>query len=143
MRVTSTLANPGNTERKACLRVHPAFQVTSTQSAVAWFARAGDKWEALPLANEKEPAAEKELWLREGNKPAGAWAWVDPDANIAVLDRFDPTQIGLCYLNWNGGEGRVNLELWSPDTVLKPGETMTVSHSYEVIQPASGWPVGR
>jgi len=84
------------------------------------------------LAWPDDPLAERELWLREAQKPEGEWAVVDGEAGQTVVNRFDPEQVGLAYLNWSGKEQRVNLELWAPERKLAPGETMTLEHTYEV-----------
>jgi len=47
-------------------------------------------------------------------------------------NRFNPAQVDQLLLNWNGAGKRVNLELFGKPTELKPGESVTLEHSYEV-----------
>ena len=97
--------------------------------------RPGDKWERHSLANPEDPKAEKELWLRGGDRPAGAWVVIDEEADLAVVNRFDAEAVEQCLLNWSGAQNRVNLELYTPTVELPPGGKLTLKHSYEVICP--------
>ena len=56
----------------------------------------------------------------------------DAAANTAIVDRFDRQQIGQCLLNRNGATKRVNLELFSPETKVAPGKSITIAHTYEI-----------
>lgn len=40
-------------------------------------------------------------------------------------------------LNWSGRRQRANLELFSPIRSLKPAETITIEHRYELTARAS------
>ena len=133
--ITSTLSNTAGAPRKACLRVHPEFLVGSTQRATVAVLRPGDKWERHSLANPEDPKAEKELWLRGGDRPAGAWVVIDEEADLAIINRFDAEAVEQCLLNWSGAQNRVNLELYTPTVELPPGGKLTLKHSYEVICP--------
>jgi len=39
---------------------------------------------------------------------------------------------------WSGNQARVNLELYSPEAKLAPGESITIEQIYEGVRPASG-----
>jgi hypothetical protein len=130
--ITSTLTNVSNGNRKACLRVHPAFFVDSVERASALLRTAAGQETRLSLFVPDNPQGEHERYFRGDAMPAGEWAVVDEAKGLAVVNRFDPKQLDLCYLNWNGAEHRVNLELWSRQTDLAPGESLAVSHQYEV-----------
>ncbi|MFQ6096843.1 MAG: DUF4838 domain-containing protein, partial [Armatimonadota bacterium] len=132
LQITSTLKNTANAPRKACLRVHPAFAVASTAKAAVRMRRRDGKWRVQSLATPDDPQAEKNVWLRGDERPAGEWAVVDEVAGLAILSRFDPAQVEQCLLNWSGKEGRVNLELFSPNVELSPGGEISISHAYEV-----------
>ena len=135
LRVESTVLNPGPGPRKACLRVHPAFVVGSTQTTTAWLRAKDGSWRKHSLAARDDPMKERELWLAEGACPDGAWAIVDAPAKLALTNAFKPEQVRLCYLNWSGKERRVNLELWSPEVSLDQGQSLTVRHEYVVASP--------
>jgi hypothetical protein len=98
--------------------------------------RSDGGWERQSLATAGDAPAGKEVYYRGESRPACEWAILDEAGDIALLNRFQPSQAAVCYLNWSGAEQRVNLELWSPNVTLKPGESLTVSHEYEVVHPA-------
>ena len=50
------------------------------------------------------------------------------------MNRFDAKQVGKCYINWHGAENRVNIEMWSTEKVLAPGEVLALTHSYRVVE---------
>ena len=132
VRITSTLTNPGAKPTFACLRVHPSFEVSSTQKADVLVKSSSDKWIKKALASQKDPLKEKEQWMVGELMPAGEWALVDESDGVKVTDRFDIHQINKTYLNWNGAQQRVNLELYSPTVKLDPGKSLVVSHEYEI-----------
>lgn len=132
--VTSTLRNDTKAPLKAGFRIHPAFTVTRTATAQAFIKQADGTWRLVPLANPDDPEAEKELWLRGSECPAGGWGIFDPDAKVGLLDTFTRDQVDFCYLNWNGKQARVNLEEWSARNDLKPGAALTLRNTYRVIE---------
>ena len=132
--VTSTLRNAGKAARTAQFRIHPAFAVSSTAETDALFRLADGTWRALPLANPADPKAEKELWLRGADCPAGCWGVFDRALGVGVVNRFAPEQVEFCYLNWNGEQGRANLEQWSARAELPPGQSLALQNRYEVIR---------
>lgn len=129
--ITSTITNAGDSAQTASLRAHPTFAVASTQRAAVKIRRGGG-WETVELAWPDDPQAERELYLREARRPDGEWAMVDRETGRTVVNRFDPAQVEVAYLNWSGKDHRVNLELWAPERKLAPGESLTLAHTYEV-----------
>ncbi len=136
-KITSTVTNISSTRHTACLRIHPQFAVGSTRRASVRVRQGDNTWRTLSLANPADPQAEKDVWLRGGEMPAGAWAVVDEAADLAIVNRAAREQLGQCLLNWDGKQGRVNLELYSPEVKLAPGQSITIEQTYEVVQPAS------
>jgi hypothetical protein len=136
--VESILTNR-NAARPAAFRVHPAFQVQSTATAALWLLNADGSWRSHSLANPKDPTAEKELWLRDTVRPAGQWAIRDDAAGIAILNTFNPAEVATAYCNWNGAQGRVNLEQWSRSQDLPQGGSMTLTNTYEILSGATPW----
>ena len=127
--ITSTATNVTETEKSTTLRIHPAFQVASTQEASVIMSGGAD---LISLANQREPEAEMDRWLRGDAVPAGHWAIMDEQVGFGIHATFKPEQISHCLLNWNGADGRVNLELFSPETKLAPGESIVIEQTYEV-----------
>jgi Domain of unknown function (DUF4838) len=131
--VTSTLSNPSAEAKTACLRIHPAFQVETTQEALVRTLRGDGSWAETPLADAKEPAAEHNVWLEGADVPAGQWTLIDRKASLALRMTFVRDEVGKALLNWSGKEGRVNLELFAPEVQLAPGGSQTVHQTYEVF----------
>ncbi len=143
VRVRSTVGNPGDKPVDACLRVHPCFALGKIDDAVVWFRRGDAGWERRPLKLTEDPQAEKEQFYGGKALPAGAWLLTDAASDYGVLNRFDPRQVDQVLLNWSGEHQRVNLELFSPSRTLRPGEAMTIDHSYELIDKASALTAGK
>ena len=132
VRVTSTLTNMSNTARRACLRVHPEFAVTSTQQASVRILGRDGNWRTHSLASPDDPQAEREMWLDGEARPAGAWEVVDEKAAVTIRNVLPAEQIGRALLNWSGRLGRVNLEVFSPEVNLAPGASISMEMVYEV-----------
>lgn len=130
--IRSTLTNVSGAPKVACLRVHPEFAVTDTARARVQVRKADGSWRTVNLANPADPQAEKSEWLTGADMPAGEWQVVDDAAGVTVTDRVPAWQLGQCLLNWSGAQNRVNLELYSPEKTLAPGESLSISHSYAV-----------
>ena len=90
--------------------------------------------EEAPAAPEA-PQAEKELWLREEDKPNGEWTILDEKTGIRIVNRFNPAEVQFCYCNWNGAQSRVNLEEWRTPVNAKANEAVTLTNTYEIIVP--------
>ena len=132
-KVTSSVKNP-KADAKITFRIHPEFNVSSTAKAkLDVLGKNGRK--VTSLANPEAPTAEKELWLREEDKPNGEWTIVDEKTGVRIVNRFDPAEVQFCYCNWNGAQSRVNLEEWRTPVNAKAGEAVTLTNTYEIIVP--------
>ncbi|NPV47735.1 MAG: DUF4838 domain-containing protein [Armatimonadetes bacterium] len=131
--VSSTLTNISGSARTACLRAHPEFAVRSLAQASARVLRPDGSWQTIKLPSEKDPAAEVNEFLSGEDVPAGAWAVVDEAAGLAIVNRFERVQVSQALLNRSGSQNRVNLELYSLERELQPGESLTLQHTYEVL----------
>ncbi len=140
-RVRTVLTNVAQGPQTACIRVHPAFAVGSTQDVVVWIKKRDGSWGRFPLAVQNAPLKEREKWLRGEALPAGEWAWMERGRNLGVLDQFEPGDVATAYVNWNGRQKRVNLELWSRTVKLPPGKSLTLGHTYRILRPAERWNV--
>ncbi len=130
--IETTLKNRASSTKTAAIRVHPEFAVADTAKAKVSLRQAGGATSWVNLANPADPKAEKERWLRGSQMPLGRWSVVDTARNMWITNRFNPAQVDQLLLNWNGAGKRVNLELFGKPTELKPGESVTLEHSYEV-----------
>jgi len=131
LRIASTLTNTKSAAKSTCLRVHPCFHLGDAAGATLRLG-AGDTAKELPL--DRGAMREQELTMQGDAMPAGEWAFVDPAAGRSVISRFNPSQVGVCYFNWNGPQHRVNPELWTATQELQPGGTLTLEHEYEFVK---------
>ncbi len=134
--VKSTLTNISDSTRAACLRTHPEFAVKALTQASGRLLKADGSWETIKLADPKDPNAEVNEFIRGEDVPGGAWAVVDEAAGLAVVNRFQKAQVSQVLLNRSGLNNRVNLELYSIEREIAPGETLTLEHSYEIMPAA-------
>jgi hypothetical protein len=131
LKIASTVTNTTSTTRKAALRCHPEFAVATTGKARVQVALANGTMQDYDLANTEDPKAEKELWFRATDVPAGTWRILDLDRGMVITDRFKSAQVSQALLNWNGAQSRVNLELFAPSVNLNAGQSQTLEHEYE------------
>jgi hypothetical protein len=73
-------------------------------------------------------------FLSGNEKPAGSWGFrdvaVDEESGqrftMTLVQSFEPDEVHQCYVHWRAST--VNLELWSENRSLAPGESMTIDH---------------
>lgn len=135
--ITSTLTNKNPKAQKACLRIHPVFAVADTQRAFASCKTRNGSQSEILLANPDDPKAQKDLNFQRDSMPFGEWSLVDETDGIEIVNRFRPAEVDKCYLNWASNTNRVNLEMWSLQRELKPGESLSMHHSYEITTVAA------
>ncbi|MBR4371242.1 MAG: DUF4838 domain-containing protein, partial [Victivallales bacterium] len=133
-KVTSSVKNPKGAS-KITFRVHPEFMVSSTANAKLAMRQRNGQAFVKALANPEAPQAEKELWLREEDKPNGEWTIIDEKTGVRIVNRFNPAEVQFCYCNWNGAQSRVNLEEWRTPVNAKANEAVTLTNTYEIIVP--------
>ncbi|KAL0297456.1 UNVERIFIED_CONTAM: Alpha-glucosidase 2 [Sesamum radiatum] len=116
-------AGSGGFSRLVCLRVHPMFNLLHpTESYVSFTAVDGSKHEVWPESGE---------WVLEGDlRPNGEWKLVDKCVGLALVNRFNISQVYKCLIHW--GTGTVNLELWSEERPVSKESPLRISHEYEV-----------
>ncbi|KAK6129905.1 hypothetical protein DH2020_036299 [Rehmannia glutinosa] len=93
-------AGSGGFSRLVCLRVHPMFSLQHpTESYVSFTAIDGSKNEVWPESGEQ---------VFEGDLlPNGEWSLVNKSLGLALVNRFNVTQVHKCAIHW----GTVMLEL--------------------------------
>ncbi len=128
--IESTLRNVSDGPRTGCIRVHPCLRLHDPEMTRVRFGPPGA--EEKPITDLRS-GDQREWWLRGDAVPPGEWALIDEARNMTVISRFDRQDMLLCYLNWDPNEHRANLEFWTPDHTLQPGESFSVKHAYEVV----------
>ena len=130
--IESTLTNVGKEPRKACLRAHPGYAVPDVAKAAVATRRADGKWESKPLALP-QGTPEKDEWLTGNDLPDGQWMIIDTAADLGIRSAFDKALVSQCLLNRSAADGRVNLELYSQQATLAPGQSVALKHTIEVV----------
>jgi len=127
--VTSQVSNATGAPKTACLRSHPGFAASFGPGTVVEIKKADGSVRTVPVA---EAQAETDLWLEKEEMPAGEWAMVDPQTGRRLKCTFPREQVARCLLNWAKAEGRVNLELFTVEKELQPGESLTLQQVWSV-----------
>ncbi|KAK7367096.1 hypothetical protein VNO80_09105 [Phaseolus coccineus] len=118
-------AGSGGFSRLVCLRVHPTFVVLHpSESFVSFTSMDGSVHEVFPDSGEQ---------FFEGNLiPNGEWRLIDKCLGLALVNRFNVTEVFKCLVHW--GSGTVNLELWSESRPVSDQSPLRISHQYEVLR---------
>ncbi|KAF5735631.1 neutral alpha-glucosidase C [Tripterygium wilfordii] len=116
-------AGSGGFSRLVCLRVHPMFALLHpTETYISFNSIDGSKHEVWPESGEQ---------FYEGDLlPNGEWMLIDKCLGLALVNRFNVTEVGKCLIHW--GTGTVNLELWSENRPVSKESPLRISHEYEV-----------
>lgn len=132
LNITSVLTNISGKNCLSVFRIHPVFLVDDVRQACINIKMKNGTWQQFSPANV--PPSQKELWLKDEKLPDCEWMLIDGKSNIGVINRFHPGDISKCYLNWDYWWGKsINMELWSSEADLKPGESLSIRHSYEIV----------
>lgn len=137
VKISSKLTNTTKGPLEAALRAHPEFSLGEVQD-VSVFVKTANGWRRISLSEEmkkRKPAMEGEweFGLEGEEKPLGAWLAFNEKLGVGLLVEFDPSQVEVCWLNWNAPKRRVNLELWCPRTTLEPGGAMLLRQRWLVV----------
>jgi hypothetical protein len=129
--IRSRLVNPSSEEKVGCLRVHPMFSIGPTEQVVATFTDLAGKKHAITL---RVPAGKSrvQMFLEGKERPNGEWQAASRALGLGVRQVFDPGEVEQCLLDWLPARSRFTLELSSPEKRLRPGESISVTHSYQL-----------
>lgn len=136
LEITSTLTNIGKQIRKACFRIHPEFAFDNPQEVILAFKRKDGNWERKTMADLPKNIGSPEiaeLVLTGEERPYGEWGFVDKKAEIGVINRFRAAEVGRCYIYCSSADKLFTWELWSVEKELRPGESIAIHQSYEII----------
>ena len=132
LNITSVLTNLTDKKRPASFRIHPVFTVGDIRQSVVKLKTKDGTLVPFSLADDKNMM--EGVFFEKENMPDGEWMFFDGQNNIGVINHFQPGDVSKCYLNWNVQEKRINMEMWSSQTDLKPGASLTIRHSYEIFK---------
>ncbi len=137
VRIRLEATNIKGKPRETILRMHPCFRLGDVdQVQVIYTDRAGQQ-RSIDLSQIE--GRERDIFLQGDDMPAGRWIAYNRAFNYGILAEFRPEQVGKCLLNFGRGQDRVNLELYSPVRVLKPGESMAVEYTWRILREVEGF----
>jgi alpha-glucosidase len=132
LKITTTLRNDTDSSREAQIRVHPEFSIGSIKDILVEFHTRSGREIKHSLAELGKDLSGEQTYSAD-TRPSGEWSIVNEKSGLTVINHFDISQIEKCYLNWSEQDkNRLNFELFSVSKVLRPKETISISHEYEV-----------
>lgn len=135
VRITSVLTNTSDHPLRAVLRSHPEFAAADLDSLVARLPLPSGPDQRVRLA-PPDDKGEWNVWLTADQMPRGNWELLDTRRRIGVRLTFDPAQVSKALLNWATAGPRINLELYSQEKELAPGESLVLVQTIGIIRGA-------
>ena len=129
--VQTTFTNRGEKPFPAVIRVHPEFQVSEDLSGTALV------WGGADGSAELRPATA--LAAADELQPQGWWGLVNLETGRGILNHF-PSDQASTHVHLDRVYHAVNLELFGTPQTLAPGESVSLSHRYQVISGAEELP---
>ena len=122
--VRTVLTNRGTNPFPAMIRVHPEFQLSEDLSttALVWQGPSGEPM----LRPASALAAADEL------HPTGWWGLICLQTGRGILNHFTPGE-ATTHVHLDRIYQTVNLELFGTPATLAPGESVALTHRYQVI----------
>ena len=130
--INSVLTNTTREPVATRLRIHPEFSIRPIEDVEVSFRPVQGRQRRISL----RPPNKQAEWSKtlEGNSlPAGQWAAINTKRGWGVLQSFETSQVEQVLLNWSR-DGRCNLELFSPEKTLAPGEAITITHQCKGVK---------
>ena len=135
--IHSRLTNVSDGEKAACLHVHPMFRLGPTEQVAVSYKSVGGGTQTVAL--RVEPGRSRgQRFLNGDARPDGQWEAANKHLGLAVRQTFDVREVEQCALDWLPSRQRFNLELVSPEKTLAPGESISMTHRYQVLSVAPG-----
>ncbi|MCX6623090.1 MAG: hypothetical protein NTY38_18885, partial [Acidobacteria bacterium] len=130
LRTHTALRNGGPEPREVVLRTRGEFRTT----ALRWAMRKPGG--VLAAASLLTPGGLTNglstFWAAD--RPDGEWSVLYPERGLSLVNRFEREQTAQCIMGWTGKDRkRISLTLFTPRTMLKPGESVSLDSDYEVI----------
>ncbi len=126
---TATVRNGGNTAVDVAMQSRIELDPGDPDSATVTFTSKDGKAVELNLIQpEKEPAG-NQTYI-EADQPNGEWRLLNRGDGRITVCKFPTAQTGRVFLNWSAkGTPRVVLGIWSPQTRLEPGQSLSLDSS--------------
>jgi len=130
--IRSVVVNSSSESQTTRLRIHPEFLLGPIDQVEVSYRTQAGRQRSISLRTRAK-GDEWERTLSGDAMPAGEWAAVNLKKGWGVRQSFDAAQVDQCLLNWHR-DGRLNLELFSPEKTLAPGESITISHRLQAVK---------
>lgn len=127
LKIHSTATDKTKAEQTGGLRIHPCFTLVDPRKAKLV---AGANM--MDLKSGATAAAEQ--YFHGANRPQGEWKVQEILPGTDLVARFTGDTPNTVYVNWSGAEKRINLEMWTADTKLAPGASLTFDVEYRWVK---------
>ncbi len=125
LNIYSKITNRSQENREARIRIHPEFKLDPRLDDTTLLLKGADgEYSVESLFNSD--AVE--------DFHTGSWAVVSPELNLALINNFPTDSVETAHLHLDTAVHSFNLELFGTPTVLAPGESIALSHSYRVVE---------
>lgn len=132
LRISSRVTNTGTAPIKTRLRIHPVLRIGGRPGSCGLIAKQRDG----TLLQRRVTNERQDIWLKDAEFAAGAWALRSEIDGAGIVNFFDPAQVDTAYICVQPDEG-INLELMSPVTTLAPRGTLGIAHRYVLMAPGT------
>ena len=129
----TTLTHGGSQATEYEIKVHPELNTgtrSSDSDVVAAYLRDGDTWKQVNRDWEIDHGPDGNL-LRTAT--GGGFAYYQHEAGFGVRALYDPAQFDRPRLWWNSQLEQLNLELLTPVTTLRHGESLSYRYTLEFL----------
>jgi len=131
--IRSGIVNISSEAKMACLRAHPKLQLGPTEQVVVSFTTVAGGSRSVRLRTEPGESRAK-LRLEGKGRPDGVWEAANHRLGLAIRQHFHPGEVAECLVDWLPARERFFLELSSPEDTLAPGESIRMTHRYEILE---------
>lgn len=128
--IMSTVTNATSQPRAVAFRTHPCFASAFGAGSVVEIRRSDGTVRTVDLL--APGPQETSVWLQGEDVPGGEWSVVDPSRDLRLSVTFDASEVEQCLLNWSAPDRRVNLELFTREHTLSPGDSLTLRQTWRV-----------
>ncbi|MCC6445756.1 MAG: DUF4838 domain-containing protein [Armatimonadetes bacterium] len=126
--IATSVTNNGSAPYVLKMRTHPEFAIPEQAKPTCSFVDISGKSVSQPFTE-----GEENRFFSGRDLPNGKWT-VDL-GSYSVTNLFDPGQVSQALLNDTTAGSRFNLELYSTEVTVNPGETVTFTNSIQVQWP--------
>jgi hypothetical protein len=134
LRIVSTLTNTSDQPQATALRGHPEFAPGALEDLTVVIP--GPEGREIALAADAEEGQTSEF-VPAAEMPQHWWEVRNSRRKFALRQSFAPGEVEKALLdwhpNWNEAGPRVNMELYTPQRVLAPGESLRLSQTWRIV----------